>query len=179
MFIFNGLQHETTIRYYSPQTLRAYSNWARQLQTFTKSKVPHLLTSLDVKEFLTYLAEERGVAASSQNQAFNALLFVFRHILKKDFEGFENVPRAKQKPYIPVVLSRKEITTILSKLRPPYTLITVLLYGCGLRLFECLKLRIQDINLDTLILTVHDGKGKKDRTLPLPEKNPSRDKASS
>ncbi len=168
-FIFDGLKHETAIRNYSPKTLRAYSRWTRQLQTFTKSKAPHLLTAADVKDFLTYLAEDRQVAASSQNQAFNALLFVFRHILKENFEGFEDVPRAKRKPYIPVVLSRQEIDSILGNLSSPYDLVVKLLYGCGLRLFECLTLRVQDINLDTRVLTIHDGKGQKDRTLPLPE----------
>ena len=167
--IFDGLKHEITIRHYSPKTLRSYSSWARQLQIFTKSKDPRLLTSADVKDFLTFLAVERCVSASSQNQAFNALLFVFRHILKKSYDGFDNVPRAKRKPYIPVVLSRQEINSILANLSPPYDLVVKLLYGCGLRLFECLKLRVQDINFDTLVLTIHDGKGKKDRTVPLPE----------
>jgi integron integrase len=167
--IFDGLKHETSIRHYSPKTLRSYSSWARQLQTFTKSKSPDLLSSADVRDFLTYLAEERRVSASSQNQAFNALLFVFRHILQKSFDGFENVPRAKRKPYIPVVLSRQEIDSILNNLSAPYDLVVKLLYGCGLRLFECMKLRVQDINFDAMVLTVHDGKGKKDRTLPLPE----------
>jgi integron integrase len=167
--IFDGLKHEISIRHYSPRTLRSYTGWTRQLQTFTKSKSPDLLSSTDVKDFLTYLAEERRVSASSQNQAINALLFVFRHILTKSFDGFEDVPRAKRKPYIPVVLSRKEIDSILNNLSAPYDLVVKLLYGCGLRLFECLKLRVQDINFDALVLTVHDGKGQKDRTLPLPE----------
>jgi integrase len=167
--IFDGLKHEIAIRHYSPKTLRSYSGWARRLQAFTRSKDPRLLTSADVRDFLTFLAEERSVSASSQNQAFNALLFLFRHILKKSFDGFENVPRAKRKPYIPVVLSRQEIDSILNHLSAPYDLVVKLLYGCGLRLFECLNLRVQDINFDALVLTVHDGKGKKDRTLPLPE----------
>jgi integron integrase len=167
--IFDGLKHETSIRHYSPKTLRSYSNWARQLQAFTKSKSPELLSSADVRDFLTYLAEERQVSTSSQNQAFNALLFVFRHILTKSFDGFKNVPRAKRKPYIPVVLSRQEIDSILDNLSAPYDLVVKLLYGCGLRLFECMKLRVQDINFDAMVLTVHDSKGKKDRTLPLPE----------
>jgi len=77
--------------------------------------------------------------------------------------------RAKRKPYIPVVLSRKEIDSIIENLKYPYDLTARLLYGCGLRLFECLSLRVQDLNFDTCILTVHDGKGKKDRTVPLPE----------
>ncbi len=77
--------------------------------------------------------------------------------------------RAKKKPYIPVVLSREEVDSVFSQLSPPYDLAAKLLYGCGLRLFECLKLRVQDLNFDMKILTIHDGKGKKDRTVPLPQ----------
>ena len=139
------------------------------MQGFTRSKDPQLLSSKDVKDFLTYLAVRRKVSASSQNQAFNALLFFYRHVLKKEFGEIRDIPRAKRKPYIPTVLSREEVDAIITRLRSPYGLVVKLLYGCGLRLLECLRLRVQDINFDTGILTVHDGKGKKDRTVPLPE----------
>ncbi len=168
--VFADLKAEISLRHYSPKTLRSYSGWVAKLQTFTKSKEPRLLAVADVKEFLTYLALERKVSASSQNQAFNALLFFFRHVLKTDFGEITGVPRAKRKPYIPVVLSRREVDDILAALSPPYNLVVKLLYGCGLRLFECVKLRVQDFNFEARVLTVHDGKGKKDRTLPLPEK---------
>jgi len=123
----------------------------------------------DVKNFLTSLAVEKKVAASTQNQAFNALLILFRHVLEKEFEQVEGVVRAKRKTYIPVVLSREEVDRIINHLPDPYNLVVQLLYGCGLRLFECLKLRIQDLNFDMMIVTIHDGKGQKDRTVPLPE----------
>jgi len=168
--VYGNLDSEIKLRHYSPRTLEAYTGWVRQLQGFTRSKDPHLLTAADVKDFLTFLAVKRGVSASSQNQAFNALLFFFRHILKKDFGELKDVPRAKRKPYIPTVLSREEVDAIITRLRYPYGLVVKLLYGCGLRLSECLRLRVQDINFDTGILTVHDGKGKKDRTVPLPKK---------
>lgn len=129
-----------------------------------------MLTPSDVKEFLTFLAVKRKVSASSQNQAFNALLFFFRHVLKKEFGEIKDVPRAKRRPYIPVVLSREEIDTIIAALPSPYDLVVKLLYGCGLRLFEAAKLRLQDFNFDAMVLTVHDGKGQKDRTVPLPER---------
>ncbi len=122
----------------------------------------------DVKEFLTYLAVEQKVSVSSQNQAFNALLFFFRHILGKEFGKVEGGGRAKRKPYIPVVLSRFEVDKIIGKLRYPYNLVVKLLYGCGLRLAECMNIRINNFNLDAGVLTIHDGKGKKDRTVPLP-----------
>jgi integron integrase len=165
-----NLDSEIKLRHYSPRTLESYTGWVRQLQGFTQSKEPRLLSAADVKDFLTFLAVKRGVSASSQNQAFNALLFFFRHILKEDFGELKDIPRAKRRPYIPVVLSREEIDAIIEHLRYPYDLIAKLLYGCGLRLSECLRLRVQDINFDTGIVTVHDGKGKKDRTVPLPKK---------
>ncbi len=168
--VYNDLRTEINIRHYSPSTLKTYTGWARQLQNFTRSKDPQLLVDSDVKEFLTYLAVDRKVAASTQNQAFNALLFLFRHVMKSEFGDLKDIPRAKRKPYIPTVLSREEIDAIIARLNYPYDLIVKLLYGCGLRLFECMQLRVNDLNFDTGILTVHDGKGKKDRTVPLPEK---------
>lgn len=164
-----GLSNEIKVRHYSPKTLKSYSTWIFKLRHFTRSKDPKLLCSSDVKEFLTFLAVKQKVSASSQNQAFNALLFFFRHVLKKDFGPVDGVVRAKQKPYIPVVLSREEIDAIIRKLRYPYDLVAKLLYGCGLRLTECLSLRVQSFNFDAGVLTVHDGKGKKDRTVPLPQ----------
>lgn len=165
----DSLKNEIKVRHYSPKTLRAYSLWAEKFRYFTKDKLPASLTSEDVKSFLTFMAVKKKVSASSQNQAFNALSFFFRHVLKKEFGKMEGVVRAKRKPYIPVVLSRNEINFILQNLRYPYDLVVKLLYGCGLRLSECMKLRINNFNFDHHVLTVHDGKGKKDRTLPLPE----------
>ena len=162
------LAAEIKTRHYSRKTLKTYAHWSRQFQGFLKNKPPGSLSSKDVKEYLTYLAVQCRVSASTQNQAFNALLFFFRHALKQDFGDFSDVPRAKKSKTIPVVLSRKEIDTVLKHLQYPYDLVVKLLYGCGLRLFECLQLRVKDFNLDARILTVH-GKGKKDRTVPLPE----------
>ena len=102
----------------------------------------------DVKEFLSFLAVDRKVSASSQNQAFNGLLFLFRHVLEKEFGKVEGVARAKRKPYIPVVLLREEVDRIVKNARYPYDLIIKLLYGCGLRLGECMSLRVQNFNFD-------------------------------
>lgn len=109
------------------------------------------------------------MSATTQNQAFNSLLFFYCHVLKREFGKVDGVVRAKRKPYIPVVLSREEIEDILKFLDYPYDLVVKLLYGCGLRLFECMNLRVHCLNFDMGILTVHDGKGKKDRTVPLPD----------
>ncbi len=166
---YNSLNNEISLRHYSPKTLRSYTGWVRRFQGYTKSKDTGLLTAVDAKDYLTFLAVKRRVSASSQNQAFNALLFFFKHVLKNDFGDMKDIPRAKRAPYIPVVLSKDEIGRIISGLGSPYDLVVKLLYGCGLRLFECLNLRVGCLNFDTGILTVHDGKGRKDRTVPLPE----------
>lgn len=167
-WIYSKLKSAIKVRHYSPKTLQAYRSWVYKLQSHTKSKDPHLLSMDDVKTFLSFLAVEKKVAASTQNQAFNALLFLFKNILEKDFDKVEGVIRAKQKPYIPTVLSRDEVDRVIAQLNYPYSLVARLLYGCGLRLFECMKLRVQDLNFDLKVLTIHDGKGKKDRAVPMP-----------
>jgi len=166
--LISDLAAEIKTRHYSRKTLKTYALWARQYQRFLRDKPPSDLSSTDVKEYLTYLAVKCHVAASTQNQAFNALLFLFRHVLKKDYGDMRDVPRAKRSKYIPVVLSRREIEAVLAHLYYPYNLVVKLLYGCGLRLFEGLQLRVKSFNLDAGILTVH-GKGGKDRTVPLPQ----------
>lgn len=168
----SDLSDEIKLRHYSPKTLKAYAMWARKFQFFTQNKEVQSLSSSDVMEFLKFLAVKQLVSVSTQNQAFNALLFFFRHILKKDFgdhKDHKNNVIAKKTRYIPVILTRDEIDSVLSNLSSPYNLVVKLLYGCGLRLLECLKLRVNNFNFDEGILTVHDGNGKKDRTVPLPQ----------
>jgi hypothetical protein len=111
--VYTRLANDIQVRHYSPKTLKAYTQWVRHLQTFTRSKDPASLSSADVREFLTSLAVDRKVSASTQNQAFNALLFFYRHVLNKEFGKVEGVVRAKRKPYVPVVFSREEIKAIL------------------------------------------------------------------
>ena len=163
------LKEEIQVRHYSAKTLSNYYGWARKFQTFVLSKSPALLDTEDVKRYLTWLAIERNVAASTQNQAFNALLFFYRHVLGREFGKVDGVVRAKRRKYVPVVLSREEIDTVIKKLESPFDLVVKLLYGCGLRISECLDLRVSAFNLEMGVLTIHDGKGGKDRTVPLPE----------
>lgn len=167
--VYDDLVAEIKLRHYSPKTLKVYRSWTRKFQAFVKSKGCRLLTQQDVKDFLTDLAVNKNVAASTQNQAFNALLFLFKQVLKQEFGELKDVPRAKRKRYIPVVLSRHEVDTMFEVLRSPFLLPSKLLYGCGLRISECLNLRLQDFNLEDGVLTIHNGKGKKDRTVPLPQ----------
>jgi integrase len=157
------LAAEIKVRHYSRKTLKTYADWGRKFQRYLTDKSPEELTTLDVKEYLTHLAVKLRVASSTQNQAFNALLFLFRHVLKKDFGDQRHVPRAKKSKYIPVVLSRPEIDTIISHVEYPFDIVVGLLYGCGLRLFECISLRVQNFNFADGILT---GTAKATKTEP-------------
>jgi integron integrase len=143
--------------------------WLRKFQAFVKSKSPSLINSTDAKIYLTHLAVDKKVAASTQNQAFNALLFFYTHVLKKEFGDFQDIPRAKRTKYVPAVLSRQEIDDIIGNLDYPYTLVVKLLYGCGLRLHEGLNLRVRDFDFEEGLVTVY-GKGRKFRKVPLPER---------
>jgi integron integrase len=162
------LKEEIALRHYSPKTFKTYRNWIVQYQVWLNGKLPDVVDSGDARGFLAYLALDKNVAASTQNQAFNALLFLYRHILRREYDIGDSVPRARRTKYIPVVLSRKEVDRIIENLGMPYSLIIKLLYGCGLRMSECLNLRVGDLNFDQCIVTVHRGKGGKDRTVPLP-----------
>jgi site-specific recombinase XerD len=166
---YSRLSDEIALRHYSPKTLKTYRSHIGKFQAFTKSIAPELLTPEHVNEFLTWLAVKKQVSATTQNVAFNSILFFFRHVLGKEFGQIEGVVRAKRRPYIPVVLSREEIDDVVRHLDPSYSLIVKMLYGCGLRLFECMGLRIQCLNFDAGVVTVHDGKGQRDRTVPLPQ----------
>jgi integron integrase len=163
------LEGAIRMRNYSSKTLEVYQMWIRRFQSFSVGRAVGDLNSEDVKRFLTDLAVSHSVAGSTQNQAFNALLFFYRHVLQREFGQLDGVVRAKRRPYVPVVLSRREVDAVLAQVAQPYRLVVLLLYGCGLRLTECLELRVQCFNLDSGLLTIHDGKGQKDRTVPLPE----------
>jgi integron integrase len=164
------LKDEIMLRHYSPKTLQAYAGWMRKLRGFMVNANPAELTGAEVKRFLADLAVRRQVSASAQNQAFNALLFLFRHVFKKDLGDLSDTPRAKRSKYIPTVLSRQEVESLLAELKEPYKLLAMLMYGCGLRLSEASNLRIHNFNFDTGMLSVQFGKGGKSRTVPLPDK---------
>ena len=165
---YRDLEAAIRLRNYSTRTLEAYRFWLVKFQAFVRSRPTAELGGQEVRGFLSDLAVRQGVAASTQNQAFNALLFFYRHVLRREFGQLDGVVRAKRNRYVPVVLSRSEAEALLGHLQPPYRLVGLLLYGCGLRLTECVGLRVQCFNLDAMLLTVHDGKGQKDRTVPLP-----------
>jgi integron integrase len=152
----------------SYRTEKAYLGWVRRFYRFLGGRSPYSLESADVKDFMTHLAVEQKVSASTQNQAFNAILFLFRHILDKNIEDIGDAVRAKRNRRLPVVLTRSEIDRLFGNMHGINRLMARLVYGCGLRLQECLQVRIKDIDLEREALTVRSGKGDKDRETVLP-----------
>lgn len=154
---------ELRLQQKSYSTEKAYLYWLRYLKYHTKEKPVSKLCEQDVRDFLTYLSVEKGIAASTQKQAFNSLLFVYRHILHLDINDLQSVIRAKKKRRLPVVLSLEEISKLVENMDPPYSLMCKIIYGGGLRLNECVNLRVKDVQLNECVLTVRSGKGDKDR----------------
>lgn len=158
------------LKHCARSTERNYMIWLRSFYCFIKGKSPDKLESLDVKDFLTYLATERHVAPSTQNQAFNALLFFYRHIIDVEIDSLSDVVRARQRRRLPVVLTKQEVNDIFKHMKGLNLLMIKLIYGSGLRLQECLNLRIKDLDFKRFRITVRSGKGDKDRETLLPEK---------
>lgn len=158
------------LRHFSLSTEKTYLGWVARFKTFLKGRDPNSLEADDLKNYLTHLARFGRVSASTQNQAFNALLFLYRNILRKEVDDLTSVVRAKRGMNLPTVLSRDEAKSLLSHLNGVYLLMGQLMYGCGLRLMECLRLRIKDIDFENNLLMVRSGKGEKDRALMIPDK---------
>ena len=136
---------------------------------FVHGKYPAELGGGELQEYPSYLAVERHVSPSTQNQALNAIVFIYRHILEKNIDNELSAVRAKQRRHLPVVHSVKEIEKIFDQMTGLHKLMSMLIYGCGLRLHECLGLRIKDIDLEQNVVIIRSGKGDKDRRTVLPE----------
>ena len=143
--------------------------WIRRYILFHRKQHPHEMGKPEVEAFLTDLAVRCKVAASTQNQALNALVFLYRHVLERELEWLDGVQRAKRPARLPVVLTRAEVAEILARLDGVQWLMASLIYGAGLRLLECLRLRVKDVVQDQLRILVRDGKGGRDRVTMLPE----------
>ncbi|SHM34211.1 integron integrase [Vreelandella subglaciescola] len=156
------------VKRYSPRTEKTYCYWIRFFIRFHGVRHPLSMGAPEVKVFLEYLAMERHVAAATQNQALNALVFLYRHILEQPLGDIGEFSRAKRPRRLPVVLSHEQVTQVLSHLSGPMRLMGSLMYGSGLRLLETCRLRVQDIDFERQIVTVRAGKGAKDRTTLLP-----------
>ena len=156
------------IKHYSIRTEQAYLQWIRRYILYHGRRHPRDMGESDVTEFLSSLAIKAKVSASTQNQAMHAILFLYRDVLKASIPWLENVQRAKRPLRLPVVLTREEVKALLAGLEGTAWLMAALTYGAGLRLMECLRLRVKDLDLDRGQLLVRDGKGQKDRVTMLP-----------
>ena len=155
-------------RHYSRRTEKAYVHWIKRYIFFHGKRHPAEMGAAEVTAFLTALAVRDRVAASTQNQALNALLFLYREILGVELPWLDGLVRAKRPQHLPTVLTREEVRTVLEQLDRAPRLMALLLYGAGLRLLECCRLRIKDVDFATNQITIRDGKGSKDRVTMLP-----------
>jgi len=155
-------------QHYSLRTEQAYVQWARRYILFHHKRHPKDMGVPEVEAFLTHLALERHVAASTQNQALSALLFLYREVLHQPLESVDAV-RARQPERLPTVLTKTEVARVLSAMSGTSQLMAKLLYGSGLRMLECLRLRVKDIDFDQRCIIIRDGKGEKDRVTMLPD----------
>ena len=156
------------LRHYSIRTEQSYVDWIRRFILFHGKRHPDEMSEREVSEFLTYLAREGHVAASTQNQALSAILFLYKQVLKHEIGWLDHVERAKKPPKLPVVLAREEVKRIFAHLNGVQKIMAALLYGSGLRLMECVRLRVKDVDFAYAQIMVRDAKGGKDRVTMLP-----------
>lgn len=166
--LLDQVRGKIRLKHYSIRTEQAYADWIKRFILFFGKRHPRDLGAADVEKFLTHLAVEGKVAASTQNQAKSALLFLYREVLEIELPWLDNVERAKVPKRLPVVLTRPEVQAVLSQLQGTHWLIASLLYGTGMRIMECMRLRIKDIDFSRKEILVRDGKGFKDRVTMLP-----------
>jgi len=168
--LLDQVRDQIRVRHLSRRTEKAYLHWIRRFILFHGKRHPEEMAETEVNNFLSHLAVKGRVSASTQNQALSALLFLYRHILKRELGEFEDLVRARRKKKLPVVLSPQEVQQILERMTGINRLIASLLYGTGLRLLEGLRLRVKDLDFEYGQIQVRDGKGGKDRLTMLPER---------
>jgi integrase len=166
--LLDQVRERIRARHYSRRTEEAYAYWIRRFIVFHDKQHPSTMGADEIARFLTWLAVEQRVSASTQNQALSAILFLYRDVLHVDVGAIEHVPRARTPERVPVVLSREEVRLVMKQLTGTSWLAVALLYGAGLRLQECLELRVKDIDVDRHQIVVRRGKGQKDRRTMLP-----------
>lgn len=157
------------LKHYAYRTELTYSGWIKRFILFHEKKHPRDMGEPEVEAFLTWLAVEKKVSKSTQNQAFNALIFLYRDVLDRPLEGRINAVRSRKKVRLPVVMSKEETQRVLNAMSGTTQLMAKLLYGSGLRLMECIRLRVKDIDFELDEIRIRSGKGDKDRLVPLPE----------
>jgi integron integrase len=167
--LLDQVRAQLRLRHYSPRTEAAYVAWIRRFILFHGKQHPLTLGTRHVAMFLTHLATHEQVSASTQNQALNALMFLYSQVLGRDLEAMGSFVRAHKPRRLPVVLTPGEVRAVLERLAGSTRIVASLLYGSGLRLLECLELRVKDVDLEQREIRVRQGKGRKDRVTPLPE----------
>jgi integron integrase len=166
--LLDQVRGKIRLKHYSIRTEQAYVDWIRRFILFFGKRHPRDLGAAEVEQFLTHLAVEGNVAASTQSQAKSALLFLYREVLDNELPWLDNVERAKVPKRLPVVLTRDEVMAVLTRLEGTHWLVASLLYGTGLRIMEALRLRVKDVEFARKEILVRDGKGFKDRVTMLP-----------
>lgn len=167
--LLDQVRERIRVKHYSIRTETQYVHWIKRFIIYHGKRHPLKMGASEVEAFLTHLATAGGVSASTQNQALSALLFLYREVLGMDLPWLDNVVRAKKSQHLPVVLSRSEVAGVLGRMDGVYGLMARLLYGTGMRLMECCRLRVKDVDFDQCAIHVRDGKGAKDRITMLPE----------
>ena len=157
------------VKHYSSRTEKTYSEWIKRYILFHNTRHPRDRGAAEVQAFITYLATDRQVSAATQNQALSAVVFLYRYVLHQDIDIPHNLIRAEKSETLPVVLTHQEAISVIDRMSGVPQLMTRILYGSGLRLMECLRLRVKDIDFGNYQIIVHDGKGEKDRATILPE----------
>ena len=167
--LLDRVREQLRLKHYSYRTEETYLHWIRRYIIFHQKRHPNEMGDEEIRAFLIHLAEKDQVAASTQNQAFSALLFLYRHVLKQEVSvDYKSLGAARPKR-LPGVLTKEETQKVIDYLSREYQLMAKLLYGSGLRVMECLRLRVKDIDFDYKTITIYDGKGEKDRITVLPE----------
>lgn len=167
--LLDQVRDRLRVKHYSIRTETQYLQWIRRFILFHGKRHPREMGAVEVEAFLTHLAVAGRVAAATQNQALSALLFLYREVLNIDLPWLDKVVRAKQPQRLPVVLTRQEVTAILDRMTGVHGLMARLLYGTGMRLMECVRLRVKDVDFEQAEIVVRDGKGAKDRITMLPQ----------
>jgi integron integrase len=168
MKLLDRVRTALRVRHYSRRTEEAYAAWVKRFVLFHGMRHPDEMGEPEINAFLSSLATDGRAAASTQNQALSALLFLYRHVLGKPFPEMPALIRARRPARLPVVLTREEVKAVLARLDGAPLLVATLLYGTGLRLLECLRLRVKDVDFARGQISVRDGKGMKDRLTMLP-----------
>ncbi len=163
------IQESLRVEHYALKTERTYVQWIRRFVAYHHGKRPSDIRAAEIHQFLSHLAINEQVAASTQNQALNAIVFLYRKVVKKEPGDFSDFPRARRRKHLPSVLSRPEVQSLLPEMDGVEELITRLIYGTGMRISEALRLRVQDLSFDRNEITVRSGKGGKDRRVPFPQ----------